>query len=103
MDCSPPGSSVHGISQARILARFKTDPGSKLIKSYAIFCSGLLFSSPGDLPNPRIKPASLAFPELQEDSFPLVPSEKPLLTYRHANGNPLQYSCLQNPMDGGAW
>ena len=19
------------------------------------------------------------------------------------NGNPLQYSCLQNPMDGGAW
>ena len=20
-----------------------------------------------------------------------------------ANGNPLQYSCLENPMDGGAW
>ena len=19
------------------------------------------------------------------------------------NGNPLQYSCLKNPMDGGAW
>ena len=19
------------------------------------------------------------------------------------NGNPLQYSCLENPMDGGAW
>ena len=19
------------------------------------------------------------------------------------NGNPIQYSCLQNPMDGGAW
>ena len=20
-----------------------------------------------------------------------------------ANGNPLQYSCLENPVDGGAW
>ena len=20
-----------------------------------------------------------------------------------ANGNPLQYSCLENPMNGGAW
>ena len=22
---------------------------------------------------------------------------------RERNGNPLQYSCLENPMDGGAW
>ena len=22
---------------------------------------------------------------------------------RKGNGNPLQYSCLENPMDGGAW
>ena len=22
---------------------------------------------------------------------------------REGNGNPLQYSCLKNPMDGGAW
>ena len=22
---------------------------------------------------------------------------------REANGNPLQYSCLENPMDRGAW
>ena len=22
---------------------------------------------------------------------------------REENGNPLQYSCLENPMDGGAW
>ena len=22
---------------------------------------------------------------------------------REGNGNPLQYSCLANPMDGGAW
>ena len=25
------------------------------------------------------------------------------LTFREGNGNPLQYSCLENPMDGGAW
>ena len=23
--------------------------------------------------------------------------------YGEGNGNPLQYSCLVNPMDGGAW
>jgi len=39
MDCSPPGFSVHGISQARIR-------------------SGLPFSSLGDLPYPWIKPIS---------------------------------------------
>ena len=22
---------------------------------------------------------------------------------REGNGNPLQHSCLENPMDGGAW
>ena len=41
MDCSPPGSSVHGILQARIL-------------------SGLLCPPPGDLPDPRIEPVSPA-------------------------------------------
>ena len=39
MDCSPPGSSVQRILQARIR-------------------SGLLFPPPGDLPNPGIKPTS---------------------------------------------
>ena len=32
------------------------------------YCSGLPFPSPGDLPNPGIKPASLAW---QVDSLPL--------------------------------
>ena len=47
MDCSPPGSSVHGIFQARIW-------------------SGLPFPSPGDLPDPGIEPRS---PALQADSL----------------------------------
>ena len=27
----------------------------------------------------------------------------PDLSYGEGNGTPLQYSCLENPMDGGAW
>ena len=27
----------------------------------------------------------------------------PILHWREGNGTPLQYSCLENPMDGGAW
>ena len=50
MDYSPPGSSVHGISQARIL-------------------SGLPFPSPGDLPNPGIEPESLLSPALAGGFF----------------------------------
>ena len=26
-----------------------------------------------------------------------------LLSLSYSYGNPLQYSCLENPMDGGAW
>ena len=48
MDGSPPGSSVHGISQARLL------------EWVAIFYSR-------DLPNPGIEPTS---PALQADSLP---------------------------------
>ena len=27
----------------------------------------------------------------------------PMVIDGEGNGNPLQYSCLENPMDGGAW
>ena len=30
-------------------------------------------------------------------------SEEVALLLGEGNGNPLQYSCLENPMDGGAW
>ena len=26
-----------------------------------------------------------------------------IFVYREGDGTPLQYSCLENPMDGGAW
>ena len=28
---------------------------------------------------------------------------QPMLLLGEGNGTPLQYSCLENPMDGGAW
>ena len=40
------------------------------------YWSGLPFPSPGDLPNPGIKPGS---PELQADSLPAELSEKPIV------------------------
>ena len=57
--------------------------------------SGLPFPSPGDLPDPGIKPTSLASPALPVNSVPLAPHK--------GSGTPLQYFCLENPMDGGAW
>ena len=29
--------------------------------------------------------------------------ESESLLFGEGNGTPLQYSCLENPMDGGAW
>ena len=40
------------------------------------YWSGLPFSSPGDLPYPRIEPVS---PEIWEDSLPSEPPRKPLI------------------------
>ena len=58
MDCSPPGSPVHGISQARIL-EWAAMPSSR------------------DLPDPWVKPASLVSSGLAGRFFTLVPLRKP--------------------------
>ena len=50
MNWSPPGSSIHGILQARILEWVACPP-------------------PGDLPDPGIKPASLMSPALAGGLF----------------------------------
>ena len=39
--------------------------------------------------------------EMQETQHPLVPCSRRSLG--EGNGNPLQYSCLKNPLDRGAW
>ena len=70
MDCSPPGSSVHGIFQARVL-----EWGAIVECKYSIL---ILIST--------------AFGSLPMYYFLLG----------EGNGNPLQYSCLENPRDRGA-
>ena len=57
MDCSPPDSTCMGFSRQE-------------------YWSGLPFPSPGDLPDPGIKPGS---PVLQADSLPSEPPGKPYI------------------------
>ena len=79
------------------------------------YWSGLPCSPPGDLPNLGMEPRS---PALQADSWPSESPRKPenagvgglsllqgIFPTQELNrdGNPLQYSYLENPMDGGAW
>ena len=59
MDCSPPGSSVHGVFQVRIL-------------------EWVAISSPGDLPDKGIKPT---FPALADRLFTTAPPKKPHKLY----------------------
>jgi len=42
------------------------------------YWNGLPFPTPGDLPNPGIKPASVAFPALAGRFFTTAPPGKPL-------------------------
>jgi len=60
MDCNLPGSSVHGILQARIL-------------------EWVVISFSGDLPNPGFK---LVSPDWQADSLPLSHLGSPLQTLK---------------------
>ena len=61
------------------------------------YWSGLSFPSPGDLPNSGIKPRLLSLLCWQACFLPLVPSGG------EGDGTQLQYSCLENPVDRGAW
>ena len=73
------------------------------------YWSRLPFPSPGDHPDPGIEPRS---PTLWADALPSEPPGNagdpgsiPGLgrSPGEGNNNPLQYSCLENPMDRGAW
>ena len=65
------------------------------------YWSGKPFPSPGDLPNPGIKPRS---PALQVDSLPAEPPGKPLVesNYRVASAAKSLQSCptVCDPIDG---
>ena len=81
MDCSLPGSSVHGIFQTEgeisinPTAARSLSPLSCLGFSKQEYWSGLPFPSPGDLPHPGIEPVS---PALQADSTTQLPGKPPV-------------------------
>ena len=68
MDCSLPGSSIHGIFQARVL-----EWGAIAFSEVVLYLLLNIFITLAQF------------------------------WIREGNGTPLQYSCLENPIDGGAW
>ena len=74
MDCSLPGSFVHRIFQARVLE-----------------WGAIAFSKA----SAKTVRNAFFFPQSFFSSSKVFTGE--------GNGTPLQYSCLENPMDGGAW
>ena len=89
MDCSPPDSSDHRIFQARVL----------------LFIKGTIWIPHRDWLNPQYGVLcgyeALTKNHLQDTVYRKKTLYRLLLG--EGNGTPLQYSCLQNPMDGGAW
>ena len=89
MDCSLPGSSAHGIFQARVLEwgaiafsnrhEFEQTPGGSKVEGSMACCS----------------------PWGSKGAGPTLATNQHKLWRRQ--WHPLQYSCLENPMDGGAW
>ena len=86
--------------------------------------SGLPFPPPEDPPDPGVEPVILGLLQWQVDSLPLCHSGFPggsegkesvcnagdlgLIpglgrSPGGGHGHPLQFSCLENPMDGEAW
>ena len=87
MDCSPPGSSVHGIFQARTLEWVAISFSSVYVCMYICIQTSLVAQSVKNLP------------AVWDTCFRSLGWEDPL----ENTGYPLQYSGLENSMDRGAW
>ena len=113
MDCSLPGSSVHGIFQARVLEwgaiafsieklvvtngkSSKMEVGNEEVQS-TIHKINMLQGYIVGFPHSSVgKESACSAGDLGSISGSgRSPGE--------GNGNPLQHSCLENPMDRGAW
>ena len=83
MDCSPPGSSIHGDSPGK-----NTGVGSLSLLQ-------------GNFPTPSLVAQRLKRLPAMRETLGSIPGSG--RSPGEGNSNPLQYSCLENPMDGGAW
>ena len=95
MDCSLPGSSVHGIFQARVL-EWGAIAFSQLKEYFLKFnqCQLWDFSDGAIVNNLPSNAGDI------RDTGSVSGSEG---SPGKGHGNPLQYSCLENSMDRGAW
>ena len=117
MDCSPPGSSVHGVFQARVL-EWGAIAFSKMIDWLE-----LLHILRGNLNGCHLfrKPFHfICFSGIWRTLFSCFPGGSDSIESAYnagdlglisesgrspgeGHGHPLQYSCLENPKDRGAW
>ena len=110
IDSSPPGSPVPGILQARTLEwvaisfshawKWKVKVKSHSRVRLFMIPWAAAYEAPPSMGVPRQEYWSgmpLPSPGKQYGRF--LKNKK----YGEWNGNPLQYSCLENPMGGGAW
>ena len=116
MDCSPAGSSVHGILQARILEWVAISFSSIYLRAQLkkkMCVGGLIlcvFISLFRLTNLHSETTYfyLKFINFEAQSHDRAASAlgfgpRQSELSGEGNGNPLQCSCLENPMDRGAW
>ena len=95
VDCSLPASSVHGIFQARVLEwgaiAFSTDSHGRLLSFLHWQAASLSLVPPGS----SFEGYAQSWLTIGDPIEYSPPGE--------GDGTPLKYSCLENPMDGGAW
>ena len=123
MHCSPPGYSVHGILEARVLewAVILPSRGSswRRDRTWASCIAGRFFTTEPlgkstyihtyihthththtyDSPSAEVK----NLPANAGDVSNAGSTPRSGRPSGEGTGNPLQYSCLENPMDRGAW
>ena len=110
MDCSPQGSSVHGIFQVRILEwvtiSFFRESSQSRDQTW-VSCIALRFlpsEPPGNTGVSQVVLMVKNTPvnaDVKEGAGGLIPESG--RSPGVGNGDPLWYSCLENPVDRGAW
>ena len=92
VDCSPPGSSLHGIFQARILkwVAVSSSRRSSPTQGLNLHLLHLLHWQANSLP-------------LSHQGSPICIIKSRVFSYTRKRKNPIQCSCLDNPRDGGFW
>ena len=112
MDCSPPGSSVHGDSPGKntrvgchfllqgIFPTQGSNPGSNIAgRFFTVFATREDHHLPQGACNQPQTAGACCLLQQEWDMF----RENVRVIAAEGNGNPLQCSCLENPRDGGAW